>query len=473
MAETAWSVRASLGARRDVAAALILGGAGALLCVGPPFALSAIALLLALAAAVASPTAAAAAAAAATPLIFHPIELHGAHLSLLELALLIGAAALAARIAADCVTQRSLAAVVSIARPWTTTGVAAAFVVVGTLSLGTVADAHHLSESLREYRLVILEPIAVLFLARWSIRRDGGWLIIAGMIGAGMAVAVVAVTQLLVGFGDVIGDGVRRAKGPYRHPNSLALYLERVFLFATGLAVADRRLRARLLPATVILAAGLAATLSRGALLAVAAGGAVIVALVRPPHGWRYFAAAVGASIFAFAVVAGGRLVDTGSAGTTSTRELLWRAAVKMVADHPLFGVGLDQFLYQYAPHYVEPAGWAERYTSHPHNLILDAWLSLGVPGLVVFGLLAAICLGYVLRLRQSAGAATAAVGVAAAAVLAGGAAHGLVDNGFFLPDLATLTWLAVAFLESAVTPERSPVALEAESVAVVPAGAV
>jgi hypothetical protein len=30
---------------------------------------------------------------------------------------------------------------------------------------------------------------------------------------------------------------------------------------------------------------------------------------------------------------------------------------------------------------------------------------------------------------------------------LVGGIGHGLVDNGFFLPDLATMTWFFVAML--------------------------
>jgi hypothetical protein len=32
--------------------------------------------------------------------------------------------------------------------------------------------------------------------------------------------------------------------------------------------------------------------------------------------------------------------------------------------------------------------------------------------------------------------------------MLIGGLAHGLVDNSFFLPDLAAMTWLGVAFFE-------------------------
>jgi hypothetical protein len=45
---------------------------------------------------------------------------------------------------------------------------------------------------------------------------------------------------------------------------------------------------------------------------------------------------------------------------------------------------------------------------------------------------------------------------VAGAAALTAGAVHGLVDNAFFLPDLAVLTWVSVALLIDAprVAPE-------------------
>jgi O-antigen ligase len=142
-------------------------------------------------------------------------------------------------------------------------------------------------------------------------------------------------------------------------------------------------------------------------------------------------------------------LVATGNAGATSSRELIWRASLRMAADHPVFGVGLDQFLYQYAPRYVEPAGWPERYTSHPHNLVLDFWLQLGLAGIVLLIGLALFCMRQGAWLRGSEERSERwALAVAGAALLAGGAAHGLVDNGFFLPDLAVLTWIAVALIE-------------------------
>ena len=57
-----------------------------------------------------------------------------------------------------------------------------------------------------------------------------------------------------------------------------------------------------------------------------------------------------------------------------------------MIGDHPLLGVGLDNFLYAYRSHYVLPTAWEEFNLSHPHNVVLDFWLRLGLPGLMVLG---------------------------------------------------------------------------------------
>src|SRR5690606_28194054 len=93
------------------------------------------------------------------------------------------------------------------------------------------------------------------------------------------------------------------------------------------------------------------------------------------------------------------RLIDAGGSGAEPTRLTIWRAGWRMVLDHPIFGVGPDQFLYQYSRRYIEPMGWPERYTSHPHNLLLDVWLRLGVLGLAAMATLVAGLLWWVKRL--------------------------------------------------------------------------
>ena len=47
-------------------------------------------------------------------------------------------------------------------------------------------------------------------------------------------------------------------------------------------------------------------------------------------------------------------------------------------------------------------------------------------------------------RSRRSADA----LALGALAALVTGFVHGMVDNGFFLPDLAVLTWFAIALIE-------------------------
>lgn len=434
---------------RHLALLLLLILVGAALATDLPLPVAVALMLVAVGASAVSPIAATAAVAASTPLVYHPVALGNSQFSLLELALIVGSAGLAVQLLLALSSRRLIDTFRILIGNWPTTIAATILVVLGALSILTLADPRHRPESLRELRVVIIEPIAALVLTRWSLRHRGGGVLVIGLVGAGLVVATVAVLQIVTGQGEVIGNGVGRATGPYPHPNNLAFYLERVGLFAAAIALVDRRVRRIALPVVVVLAAGIVATLSRGALLAVIAGVALLFGIVRPDRGWRLLAAAAILSVGGFALAAGDRLFSTGASGATSSRELIWRSSLEMAGDHPVFGVGLDQFLYQYAPRYVAPAGWPERYTSHPHNLILDFWLSLGLAGVFLLIGVAVLSTMRILLLRHGeARSQHWILAVAGAVMLAGGAAHGLVDNGFFLPDLAVLTWIAIALIE-------------------------
>ena len=52
-----------------------------------------------------------------------------------------------------------------------------------------------------------------------------------------------------------------------------------------------------------------------------------------------------------------------------------------MIADRPITGVGLDNFLYSYRGKYISPDAWQDPNISHAHNLILDFSSRLGLPG--------------------------------------------------------------------------------------------
>jgi len=166
----------------------------------------------------------------------------------------------------------------------------------------------------------------------------------------------------------------------------------------------------------------------------------------------------VGAAILALLPMAGlERLTSLLNLqeGTTQRRLALWKAAIQMIRDHPVFGVGLDNFLYQY-PRYMLPEAWQEPDLSHPHNLILDWWTRLGVLGVVVLIWLEVAFFKAALRLYRSLedeGMRVLALGLMASMV--DFIAHGLVDNSYFLVDLAFIFCLTLGLVRRMEVFER------------------
>jgi O-antigen ligase len=416
----------------------------------PPI-MGALIVLLGCGLAVISPTGATAGVISAIPYVFKSLQFGGSELSPVELSLLAGGCGVAGRSCLMAV-RGEFRVVLSLVRPYSHTAIAVALVIVGALSLTWIADPHHSDESLRAFRTVILEPAVALVLVRWSTRRGGTQLLVIAFFATAVVAALQGILDIVRGAGGVSADDVDRARGPYPHPNNFSFYLERVLVFTCGLWLASPFRRAWQLIPIGLIALALALTFSRGAMLGAAIGLATLIYILRPRFAWRLYGVGVVVAVVVFAIVARARFFATGSKGQESTRELIWRSSVRMLNDHRVTGVGLDQFLYQYGRRYVEPAGWPERYTSHPHNLVLDVWLNLGILGLAVFAWLAFEVFRAIQALRATRGVGNA-VAVAAAGALVAGGAHGLVDNFFFLPDLATLTWIFFALLEARQMP--------------------
>lgn len=373
---------------------------------------------------------------------------------------------------------------------------AAALALIATFSLFTVADQAHLRESLREYRTIVVEPILYFFLARHWLRARGlRQLAIGAFVGGATMVGLLALGQVATGQGIVVAEGVRRALGTYRHPNALALYLERVAAFNVALvflARAPRRSFA-LLATLPVLGAAIMFTFSRGAFVGLAVALAALGVFVigqrreraaatpgRRGQRTEVKATAAGGAMPFLAAVAAVAILAAGVAGLTlvradsdslGLRQLIWRATLAMIRDHPAFGVGLDQFVSQYAPRYIRAAAWDERFTSHPHNLFLDFWVRLGIMGLAwvtwTLGSLATrLARAWQPPVEKRTGKA-GRVAVAAAQpadtaaddsrriVVAAGVAciaalvHGLLDNFYFLIDLAFVWWLLLALVQT------------------------
>ncbi len=383
---------------------------------------------------------------------------------------------------------------------------AVALLAIGTLSLLTLADPTFARDSARAYRWVIVEPVLFYFLLTDAVDSRRGLLRVADFFVAGaVLVSLVGLWQFVRDTGTLDVQGVSRVVGVYQHPNNLALYLGRVVPLAACLALylpwGWRRVIYALV--TVPLAAALVLTFSRGAWLGVLAAMLVsgAVGLSRrqgqpeapdtrtgtkaplPAHRVRVVGAApalvlAGAILLGLAALAAmpqlrERVLNLGSG---SLRVMHWQSAARMIADHPIFGIGLDQYLNQFQarsiiadpeqcvrmytahPHHyiVDSAQCQEFYTAHPHNLILDYWLSLGIMGLLVlvWVLWRYFRVALVTVRRAGAGATpdptVRALTIGLLAGMVDFLVHGMVDNSYFLMDLAMIFWLSCGLLQLA-----------------------
>ena len=340
-------------------------------------------------------------------------------------------------------------------------------VVVATLSLPFSARQ---DVAANEWRVLIVEPALFYLLLRANrLRRQEVWTLLDAFVAGGLLVALYGLWEYArwqLGLGDnviTVAGGLARLLSVYGSPNNVALYLGRVFPFlAAMLLLGQATPRRRLAYGLALLPVGLALllTFSKGAFfLGLPVALLILLVIWRRAAGgrlWPWLVAlalvAAVALVVAISVPAvAGRLNVRGD--TSFLRVNLWRSSLEMVREHPITGVGLDNFLYAYRGRYILDAAWQEPDLSHPHNIVLDFATRLGL-----LGLLAGLWLfsGWALQLRQAArrwlpkhpGRASSPWPPVIAGLLAAfgqGLAHGLVDHSFFLVDLACAFFLMLA----------------------------
>ncbi len=397
---------------------------------------------------------------AAAPLYLHPVSLFGRSFSLAELVLLPTLCGFGVRWLAERREGRPAATRVAPLLP---------LAALLSVALFSTLGAAHTREAFRELRLVLLEP-ALFFVALvgFPLGERDRRRIVDFYVGSAVFIAGVGLVQYFL-LGDFITaeGGFRRLRSIYGSPNNVGLYLGRALPLMLALFLArdgERPLpgflgRApfvlsprRALHGLALLPVGLALLLSfsRGALLLGVPAGLLALGLLAGRR-WRKVTL-VALLLFALLLVPLFRtprfvaLLDTGQ-GTTFFRLSLWRSAWQMFRDHPLLGVGPDNFLYAYRTRYILPTAWEEFDLAHPHNWLLDFATRLGGLGLAAFlWLLTAALRGTLPALRRLEGRERALF-IGALAALAAGLAHGLVDAFFFYIDLAYVFFLGLALL--------------------------
>ncbi len=320
-----------------------------------------------------------------------------------------------------------------------------ALVVWSVLSVLWAADR---GKAITELRVMVIEPALLYLILRTAVREIKDLLrVVDALVIAGVIVAVIGLVLFASGQGVITAEGgAQRLASVYGSPNNVGLLIGRCFPFALAFVLMplDRKRRLFGLGALGVMALAAMLSQSAGALFIGTPAAALLVLLLALRRRARLAVvglAGVGAAVFALAMQSPrfARVVDLGE-GTSFFRVRVWQSALQMIAERPLTGWGLDQFLNAFRGQYMMPDAWQEPSLSHPHNWVLDWLVRLGAGGLLIFLIIQAAFWQTTIRVyRAQPEALRLALIIGAMGSMVNLLAHGLVDNSVFVPDLAII----------------------------------
>jgi len=293
------------------------------------------------------------------------------------------------------------------------------------------------------YRAYFIEPVAIFYVATDLLRGEQSLrrAVVSFAIGSSVfaVLNLVAVAQALLNHSFHVGSAPNAL---YGDANYVAMYLEPAVAFAIAVFLFASTPRWRWLGAAWLPITGLALllTLSKGAYLALFVLGVVLILRMRR---WM-LPLLIGLVVVAFAL---SRIPLIAQRIATSENSLVGRfqiygAAIRVLKENPILGLGLGGFDYTFRKHASQP---------YPHDIWLTFWVEIVLLGLIAF---AVIFFGLLWRgwraLPQTEGFYRVALwGVIGSLVLWG--IHGLVDSPYWKNDMSVEFWVLAAIELAAI----------------------
>ncbi len=356
---------------------------------------------------------------------------------------------------------------------------------IGVLLLSSLR-ARDLAEAVAEV-VKWAEFTAVIVVAPTVVSQRTAQWFAAALVAAGVVQALLGLYQFIFAIGPewfILFDRFMRASGVFRQPNPFAGFLGLSLPLAASLALwgwggvicKESRDAQRLVwaayysAATVIVAAGLLASWSRGGWLGAVAGLVVVLMLrSRASFVWSSVAAILAASagllgMFSPSMVPAGvrdRLLSLPASfrieaalSQTVTDENFavierlahWAAALRMWEQAPWLGIGPGNYAVVYPA--VRLPLWEEA-LGHAHNIYLNTLAESGLIGLTAFVVMWLALVVWVWRRRGSTGNWQTAASLGVLGAIAHSAVHNAVDNIFVQGNYLHLA-LSIALLAAA-----------------------
>lgn len=328
------------------------------------------------------------------------------------------------------------------------------------IALGIIAvfNSKYTSLAVTEFRTVFAQPtLFYLMLRTVNLDRRRTLLLIDALILSAVAVSAIGLVMWVDGNIIQAEEGTRRLQSVYGSPNNVALLLGRAlpFVLAMLFIQLDRRRITFVVLSITVISIALLLTQSAGALFIGVPLSVLTVVILR-------FRKRAVVPVFVLLCLFCGSLVIASQTprfermtniteGTNFYRIRVWQSTFNILEDHPIAGIGLDQFLYEFRDRYMMPDAWKEPDLSHPHNIFLDFWTRLGFAGLLYLLVLIGILVKTIKVAYQTTKLDHLDFGfvvlVGSTGSLVNLITHGQVDNSVFVLDLSYIFFLLLAFL--------------------------
>ncbi|GAB4530667.1 MAG: O-antigen ligase family protein [Anaerolineae bacterium] len=346
-----------------------------------------------------------------------------------------------------------------------------AWVALGLFSLTWAARP---DPAITEFRTLIVQPALFYLILRTRATDKRRLTLLAdGLLAGGLLVALIGLVMFVRGDAIITAEeGARRLASVYGSPNNVGLFLGRCIPFALAFVLlkVDQRRRVAMVGVMSLLILTVILSQSAGALfIGVPAAVVMVMLLALRQKALLPLAVLLVIGLIGLFIALQTPRFSRGfslSEGTNFYRVRVWQSALNVIEDHPVTGLGLDQFLYAFRDTYMLPDAWEEPDLSHPHNLVLDFWVRLGIWGVSLLLLLMFIFWQRAWRRYQalfgfgSSDVLSLALIVGAMGSMANMLMHGMVDNSVFVLDLAYV----FMFLLGVIAAQTNTRAIDASS---------